>query len=107
MVREKGRGKPTNVERLKREKALSVENILEFVGNKRKERGVGQKNEGEEGDNHLVKNRKMERTPEKENTEGGKEESLIGKIRKAARENIRKKIGEVGKKVNDSLGDEG
>lgn len=38
MVREKRRGKPTNVKRLGREKALSAGNILKFVGNKRKKR---------------------------------------------------------------------
>lgn len=50
---------------------------MEFVGNKRKERKIGQGSEGEEEDNPFVKCRKTERTSEKENTERREKEGVL------------------------------
>lgn len=75
---------------------MSEESIKEFLGKeKRKERGAGQEKEEEEERKAFLKNKKTERTPEKQRSGEGELNKLFEGLRRGLRENLEREMGRV------------
>lgn len=83
---------------------ISEGSIKEFLGKeKRKKRGAGQEKEEEKERKAFLKNRKTERTPEKQRSGEGELDKLFEGLRRGLRENLEREMGKVDKEREEVI----
>lgn len=100
----KKRGRPTNVERLGRERVGSMGMIQELIGRgKRKEREEEHERQRVEEEEVFRKSRKMERTPEKGGMDKWELEKMFRQFREGLREDMMKEMERMSERIERKM----
>lgn len=100
----KKRGRPTNVERLGRERVGSMGMIQELIGRgKRKEREEEHERQRVEEEEVFRKSRRMERTPEKGGMDKWELEKMFRQFREGLREDMMKEMERMSERIERKM----